>query len=161
MQNYKESVAYNFELFAPKEKTSEKENNVVAIPAAKTRAKNSTKAAAKPAARKAAGVTLCAAMALMMIFLRVYGEVQNAEVMEDINRTKATIETLKSEETRLQMELESAVTFTNVEKAAKELGMQKRDAAQTTYVMLSDEDNAEIVGGEEEQNLFQKLANLF
>ena len=159
MQNYKESVAYDFELFTPKEKKKE-QANIVALPEKNKAHSTKAKTKALPARRMVSSV-LVATLALMMIFLRVYGEVENAEVKEDIQSAQSAIEQLKSEETRLKMELETKVTFANVEKKAAEMGMQKRDDAQTNYVTLEGEDSAEIIEENGTASFFSKLANLF
>lgn len=139
MQNYKESVAYDFELFAPKK------NKVIELPETKQKAKTAARPKARLSAKSAFSVVAVSALILFMIFFQLYGELQTSEITDQITTVKGEIETLKSEEVRLNMEIETKVSYQNIEKLAAEMGMQKKNKSQINYVSLCDEDVAVVL----------------
>ena len=147
---YRENTAYDFERFAPK-------SRVVEIPDPPQRKKQTVKKGQASSDKKAAAaaslrqsVTFIAAVAavLLLVVAQLYCQLQNSEVVDAIGRTEKAIETLQSENTRLQVELEGKVSFTNMEEIAKSKGMQKMTVAQTEYINLCQEDTVEVIDGQ-------------
>ncbi len=141
---YRDSTAYDFELFAPKKK------EVVEIPVSarrqSTRAKSRKKSA--PLAKNRLVLVAAVVTVLLLMVAQLHCQLQNSEVVCEIDQTKTEIRNLKSDNTRLQSELSGVVSFTNMEKAAKEMGMQKMTVAQTEYINLNTEDSVEVIGNE-------------
>ena len=161
MQGYRDSTAYDFERFAPK-----KPNNIVQLPGSEPQRQKKSPAriqAEKKARQRAVlvKVVACATVLFLMIGLRIFGSIKQTELTAEIHSTKTSIERLKSESVRLEMELASAVAYTNLEKAAVDLGMQKQQPVQTVCLMLNDEDQAEIVNQETPTGLWAQLKAWF
>lgn len=156
---YRDNTAYDFELF-----TSKKE--IVEIPAPKS-AQHAAAVRKGQAARRKAGHTLkqrfvsaaAVSAVLLLVIAQLHCQLQNSEVVDQINQTEKAIETLQSEHTRLQVELEGKVSFTNMEKMAQETGMQKITVAQMQYVNLWNEDASEVVA--EQSGLLAQFKELF
>lgn len=161
--NYRGNEAYDFSLFEDKKRV-----NVVEIPdnekakREKIRKKNAvlSETNTRPALgfKRTLGIVCVGAMVLFLFFFQINGSVKATETTEEIYQTEKQIEALKSEEVRLQMELDSRVSFENIEKTAAEMGMQKPDSMQMRYINIYDTDTAEIT---EESNIFEKLSTLF
>lgn len=157
--SYRDSTAYDFDLFAPKK--------VVEIPDSPTAKKRKQSASRKKkgtqTGRKVLSgrLTTVAAVAavVVLIIAQLHCQLQNSEVVDQIYQTEKQIEVLQSENTRLQVELEGKVSFTNMEAIAKSKGMQKATVAQTKYVNLHTEDASEVVG--EDEGLLAVLAEWF
>ncbi|OJU10607.1 MAG: hypothetical protein BGN88_13755 [Clostridiales bacterium 43-6] len=148
MNYYKESVAYDYALFMPKE-----EKKVVQLPRQyqKQQAKVIKKAAAPKAkvlASNALGAlskVLTGAVILTIVVLLILTKVQISEVHDKIASAEKQIRVLDGETTRLNTELEKKISYKNIEQAAKELGMQKKQKTQVNYINISKEDCAEII----------------
>ncbi len=141
---YRDSTAYDFDLF-----TDNKKREVVEIPVAKPAPKKAART--QPAARtfKQRAVAVCAVAAvLLLVVAQLHCQLVNSETVDQIGRAQKKIETLESEQTRLQVELEEKISFTNMETTAKQLGMQKMSAAQTQYVNLHRQDESEVLSGQ-------------
>ena len=161
MQGYTNGAAYDFERFAQK-----KPNNIVRLPESEPqrRPKSRARILAQQRARRrilAAKTLVCATAVLLLVGFQIFGAIQQSEITAEITQTQTSIERLKSESTRLEMELASAIAYTNLEKAAADMGMQKQQSAQTVCVMLNDEDEAEIIQEEENTSLWAKLLAWF
>ena len=141
---YRDSTAYDFELFAPKKK------EVVEIPVSTRRKSTGAKSRKKSATLAKNRLVLVAAVVtvLLLMVAQLHCQLVNSEVVCEIDRTKTEIRNLKSDNTRLQSELSGVISFTNMEKAAKEMGMQKMTVAQTEYINLNTEDSVEVIGNE-------------
>lgn len=151
MKYYTDNLAYDFNMFLPKEKRQEeipesrRAENIIKLP------DMSGKAGAVRQKREAnrthvfAFVTslLIIAMVCSTIFLRV----QVTETESRIDAAQKQLSELESEETRLQMAIERKISFSNIEAAAAELGMQKKDRSQVNYIHSGGESWAEVVGG--------------
>lgn len=161
MQGYKDSTAYDFERFEQK-----KTNNIVQLPGSEPqrRPKSRARILAEERARRrvmTAKVLVCATAVLMLVGFRIFGAIQQSEITAEITATQTSIDRLKSESVRLEMEIASAVAYTNLEKAAADMGMQKQQSTQTVCVMLNDEDEAEIVQEEQSMSLWSRLMAWF
>lgn len=135
---YRDSTAYDFDLFAPKKK------EVVEIPTQRKNNKSRSRAKSKGLFQNRLVLVAAVVAVLLLIVAQLQCQLQVSEVVCQIDRTKTEIRDLKSDNTRLQAELNGKVSFTNMEKAAKEMGMQKMTIAQTEYINLNTEDTVEL-----------------
>lgn len=152
MKYYTNNLAYDFDLFMPKEKRpAEQENpgNIVRMP----RKTESRKMTAKKAAASAGVITqklsaiLTSVLVLSMICLSIYLRVEITEVNDQISKAQTALAEQKSEETRLQMELERKISFKNIEQAAEAMGMQKKNRNQVVYIRTHEQNKTEASGG--------------
>ena len=139
---YRDSTAYDFDLFAPKAK------EVVEIPAHRKNTKTRSRAKTKGLLQSRLVIVAAVVAVLLLVVAQLHCQLQNSEVVCEIDRTKTEIRDLKSDNTRLQSELNGKVSFTNMEKAAKEMGMQKMTIAQTEYINLNTTDSVELADGD-------------
>jgi cell division protein FtsL len=140
---YRDNTAYDFEMFSPKKK-------VVELPVSapsKKRTSSAKKTAAQPAKRSSVLAIGAVAIAFLLIIAQLHCQLKNSEVVDQIYQTEKAIETLQSENTRLQVELDGKVSFSNMENTAKSMGMQKITVAQMEYVNLCTEDTIEVNEG--------------
>ncbi|MDD6236331.1 MAG: cell division protein FtsL [Clostridiales bacterium] len=118
---------------------------------------------AKPAAKPMSPVKVL--LFLMVIiglsFSVMYSRAQLNELGAKVNSAAKELETLKSENIRLQTELEDRISLKNVEEyATVELGMEKMDASQVEYVTLSGGNQVEITENND-SSVWQKIKNFF
>lgn len=142
------SLAYDFDLFMPAEKAqpaqspAPRRQNVVRMPARRDRRRTE---AAKGLAGRISSV-LMAALVIAMLCATIFLRVQITETTDQISKAQAALEEQKSEETRLLMEVENKISYKNLEEAAKELGMQKKERDQVTYIRTNPDSKGEVVG---------------
>ncbi len=106
------------------------------------------------------------AMIFSALFVISY---RNSKINESFNKNadlKQSLAVTKKENEQLQVNIENSLNLSNIEKIAKEkLGMQKLDNSQKVYVSLPKKDYiepaVEKVTIEENQNIFQKILNIF
>ncbi len=138
---YRDNTAYDFEMFTPKKK-------VVELPESRPVKKRSSaslkKTAAQPASRSRLLAVGAVVATLLLIVAQLHCQLKNSEVVDQIYQTEKSIETLQSENTRLQVALDGKVSFSNMESTAKSMGMQKITVAQMEYVNLCTEDTMEV-----------------
>lgn len=143
---YNDSLAYDFEMFMPKEKTRQ-EDNIVKMPTPKV--KERTK---RQAATRSLSVSAFAVMASVMILAALCGNIflrlQINEVNSNINNMKTQINAVDSEKTSLDMEMEKRISYSNIEIEATEMGMQKKDKSQVKYIRVNEDDTAVTKDGE-------------
>ena len=98
--------------------------------------------------------------AALVAFSILYSKVQLSEYTSMISETETQIEQAKRENARLSAELDSLVTLDNVEKiASEELGLQKTQNSQITFISLNTEEMTEVA--EENDNVFISIKNWF
>ncbi len=161
--NYIYTDAYDFSLFEDKKKAP-----VVKIPENEKVKKDNrrkqnvavTHTSVRPALgfKKTITIISVGILVLMLFFFQIDGNVKATETTDQITKTEKQIEHMKSEQVRLQMELDGKVSYENIEKAAEEAGMQKPTATQMRYINIYDTDTAVITG---EMNVFEKFLALF
>ena len=94
-------------------------------------------------------------------FSVMYSRAQVNEMGSKVNSATKELEILKSENIRLQTELEEKISLKNVEEyATVELGMEKMDASQVEYVTLTSGNQVEITE-ESDSSVWQKIKNFF
>lgn len=132
---YKSSLAYDFDMFMPKEqrKSNDSPSQIIPMPTAK-KAKHRRTKAAKQALSGRAGITFALIGVLLMVCANIYIRAEITSINAQIDQVKSEIVELESEEVRLGMELERKVSYANLEQAAKDLGMQKIEKSQMVYI---------------------------
>ncbi len=118
---------------------------------------------AKPVAKPMSPVKVLLFLMLIigLSFSVMYSRAQLNEMSAKVNSVTKELETLKSENIRLQTELEDRISLKNVEEyATVELGMEKMDASQVEYVTLTDGNQVEITE-ENDGSVWQKVKNFF
>ena len=114
-------------------------------------------------ALKALGV---ATILLCFIGVIIYSRVKLDEVSRNINDTQKKLAVLESDNTALEMKLNSMVSLDKVEEYAQnELGMVKQEGYQVEYVDLSGNDKVLVSGGEQvpkdkEKKVLDKISNI-
>ena len=97
---------------------------------------------------------------LAVAFSVLYSKLQISEYTAMISETKNEIEQTERENIRLRSELDSMYTLDNVEQVAtQELGLQKTQSSQITYITLNTEEMTEVA--EENSNIFVSIQNWF
>lgn len=140
LKYYDNTLAYDFNRFMPREKQAVEENIIKMPSKAKKRAPRAISASA-------ASVLMAAFMVVAVcgsIFLRV----QITETSSKINDIKEEINVLDAEITKLNVEFENIISYTNLEQSASEIGMKKMDKSQVVYMRVNSSDAALTGNGE-------------
>ena len=142
MKYYKESLAYDFDMFMPKAQPQTREkDNVIKLPKANVKRNAKRKSAAKQVS-----VSLFAVMTAFFVLAalcgNIYMRIRINEVNSMINDVQEEINTLSGEATSLEMELERRITYSNIELEATEMGMHKMDKSQVKYIRVNDKNTA-------------------
>lgn len=158
---YVDSLAYDFDMFMPKEK---REDNIIELnrikkvkqPQRDRRAAVSQRPAEKAQARsvKMALSRKLSIAAVVVFFLgifcaNIYLRVQITETSTRIDKTEAMLDKAKSENVNLEMQMENRVSYKNLEQSAETLGMQKAEKYQVNYITVNQEDKSEVLTDKE------------
>lgn len=149
------NLAYDFELF------SEKKSNVIDINEVRARQEkiNEQRRSNEKVVWSVAAFVrnfVLVSFVIGVLCMGIYTRGEITEIKSEIEQTKTQIEALKSEETRLNMQIEAALSVKNIEAEAQMMGMQKQEKAQTSYLVLDSVDEAQVIGAQE-QTLLEKL----
>lgn len=142
---YVDSLAYDFDMFLPKEK---KKDNIYDINSVRKNVRNEkdkNAVAVRHAIRSRIGIIATVAFLLGVICFNIYLRVEITETSSQISKMETTINKAKSEQTQLEMDVERITNYTNIEEAAAKLGMQKAEKYQVTYITVTNGDKAETV----------------
>lgn len=148
---YNDSLAYNFEMFMPKEKPVEKTDNVIKMPQTAKQRRKRVKAANKSVSISVSAVLICASIVAILcanIFLRA----RINEINTEITEANATLNSLDAELTLLNVRYEKIVSYTNLEQSAVNFGMKKMSKNQVVYIHVNDTDCAVTQSGEKVQS---------
>lgn len=142
---YNDSLAYDFEMFMPREKRAQRPDNIVKLPSAKVR----TKAKAVPRRLTVSAFAVMASFILLAglcgnIFLRL----KINEVNSKINDMKKEVDVLNSYKTSLEVGLERKISYYNIELEATQLGMTKMSKDKVNYIRVNDKNTAITNDGE-------------
>ncbi len=143
---YNDSLAYDFELFMPREK-SVNTDNVIKMPQKKTVKKQRKAKAQKTVSVSVAFVLLCTFFLAALcgnIFLRI----RINEVDSQINDINVEINEMNADHTKLFVEMEKIISYNNLEQSAEVLGMKKMDKDQVVYIHVNDRNTAITSNGE-------------
>lgn len=95
-------------------------------------------------------VILCALFIVGLLSAKLYSDVQLNELTDKASKMKKELETLKSEEIRINVLLEKRTDLREIErKATEELGLKKIEKYQVEYISLPSKDKAEIIAEQE------------
>ena len=146
LKYYDTSLAYNFELFMPAEK---RKAEVLPMPTVKKQAKKRVKTKNKNKAVLSSRVGLIAVTALFLIMLccNLVLRAQITAAESEINEINEQIAVMESEATRIGVELEKKLSYSNLEQAAYGLGMRKMDKSQVVYIKTNEQNKAITSGG--------------
>ncbi len=112
----------------------------------------------KFAARMVASVVLLVGLTLAMLYSRAV----LATVNEDIGVKTSELNTLNSEYTRLQTELDAKISLRNIEEyASANLGMAKVEQGQVQYVNIEQGESVTLYNTSGENNIFQRVKQWF
>lgn len=142
LKYYNDSLAYDFEMFAPK--TAEKKqtrDNIVVMP--KQAANNKKR---KAAATKKLSAPMAAIMLTVFLLAGFCGNIalrlEINEVNSQINDMRSAIAELDSEKTSLEVEMQRRISYSNLELEAIQLGMQKPEKENVVYIRVNDKNAA-------------------
>ena len=150
MAQYGDNLAYDLSLFEEKKETAAPEKQPEKQQE-KLRERNSLKLL-----KIAAAFSVCAFLAGAILY-------SNATLAELNSRSFALekqLATLKDEETRMNVELDSRVCMKDIDEyITDDLGMVKLEKYQVNYIDLSEDDS--MVVTQEEKNLWQRIGAFF
>lgn len=144
---YNDSLAYDFEMFMPKEKKAEPKDNIVVIPKA-NRASGVRRCSAAKAMSASAFSIMAAVFMLMALCGNIALRLEINEVNSEISDMKAAVAELDSEKTALEVEMQRRISYANIELEATQLGMKKMSKDQVVYIRVNDKDAAKTTDGE-------------
>ena len=159
MYNDNTNLAYDLSLFDTDEETERMRRQREEKKKESTKIKLSEK---KSIGRNGSAVAALAAVSFVAViaFALLYSKVQISDYTSMISETKNAIEQTERENIRLQSVLDGMYTLDNVEKMASEqLGLQKTQSSQITYITLNTEDMTEVA--KEDSNIFISITNWF
>ncbi|MEE0841196.1 MAG: hypothetical protein U0L72_11745 [Acutalibacteraceae bacterium] len=146
LKYYNDSLAYDFQLFMPKEKPVQTGDNIVKMPESRKNRRMAKRAASQFSVSVfsvVAAVILIGALCANLV-LRIGVN----ELNSDINKAKSELAMKQSESVALQMEYENRISYINLEAEATALGMRKLDKNQVVYVRVNDKNMAKNGDGE-------------
>lgn len=144
---YNDSLAYDFEMFMPRTAVkAEPRDNIVVMPKVAAAAKKRKAAATRTLASPITFV-LCAVMVLAGLCGNIALRLEINEVNSEINDVKAAIAELDSEKTSLEVEMQRRISYKNLELEAVQLGMQKPEKENVTYIRVNDKNAATVSDG--------------
>ena len=135
---YNDSLAYDFEMFMPKKK--EQQTEIIKMPS--SRAKRNAHTRASKRVSRTLSLVLLGAFFVSFICANIALRVEISETNSKIHDAKTTLAALSGEETRLDIQLESIISYTNLEEAAKAIGMKKMSKNQIVYIRVNDQNKA-------------------
>ncbi len=138
------NAAYDFSLFEPKSDQISLADSAVEPTAVKKQVRKvKRRSLAHP--MQAVRWTAAAAAVIIALCAIMYCNVQNTKLNDQVESMKTKLNAAKSEEVRLDMQLQSRSTLSNVESyATNTLGMQKITPYQVEYIHLEGNDKVEV-----------------
>ena len=143
LKYYTDSFAYDYDIFAPKPVA--KNADILKYPeqSKKKRQRSKVSTVKGDMMRKSIVAVLLLAAVFGSLFLRA--EISSTRTkIDSINKE---IVELESEVTRLSVAVERKISLANLEQAAANLGMQKCEKSQVTYIKTNQLDTAGTVDG--------------
>ena len=105
-------------------------------------------------------VFIAGVLALILFSVVINSYVQLNEVYSDISTANSDLNILRSENVRMQTELEGKASISNIKDYAEQhLGPQPLNKSQIQYLQIQTQDS--VVIEEEEQNIFVKIKHKF
>ena len=160
MYNDNSNLAYDLSLFDTDEETEKKRRE---REKQKKEQQEKTKLSQKRSIGRngsAIGALVAVSFAMIIAFSVLYSKLQISEYTSKISESKSEIEQMERENVRLRSELDSMYTLDNVEQiASQELGLQKTQSSQITFITLNTEEMTEVA--EDNNNIFVSIQNWF
>lgn len=101
---------------------------------------------------------LAASLVVAVIVATLCSRVVLTELSTQISRSKAELESISTENIRLEAEVEAKLSARNVEEyATQKLGMSTLDKSQITYIKLNDGDEVELTESSPKAGLLDQL----
>ena len=139
----------------PQERSSKKKQTVVKKEIKKVAPKKKLKSNIKTIA--------CICFVFASLFVVSYRNSQINQRFNENEKIKSDLAAIEKQNEQLKVNLENSLNLSNIEKSAKEKGMQKLDNSQKVYVSLDKQDDvkqaSEEVVMEDNQNWFEKFLN--
>lgn len=135
---YNDSLAYDFELFMPREK------KVKTVEQPKQKKKTRPRQKFKVDAVTVWLSVLCFTLILSSLFVRV----SIVETDAQISKLEQEITALESEKTRLMCEYARITSYANLEEEATKLGMRKATKDQIVYIRVNEHDKVVLANGD-------------
>ena len=105
-------------------------------------------------------VFIAGVLALILFSVVINSYVQLNEVYSDISTANSDLNILRSENVRMQTELEGKASISNIKDYAEQhLGLQPLNKSQIQYLKIQTQDSVVIEEGE--QNIFVKIKHKF
>ena len=146
LKYYNDSLAYDFEMFAPKTAPApKKKDNIVVMPGASVKKR---RAAATKRLSAPVSLIMCAIFVLAGLCGNIALRLEINEVNSQINDVKKQIAELDSEKTSLSVEMQRRLSFANLEFEAVQLGMVKPDKENVIYIRVNDKNAAVTNNGD-------------
>lgn len=144
LKYYNDSFAYNYEIFAPSVK---KKAEIHDYPGKGSKNKAKAASASKINMTLVRNIVI-SAMVVAAVCSSLFLRAEISSLGKEINSVNKEITELESELVRMSVEMERKVSVTNLEAAAIELGMQKCEKSQVTYIQTNNTDTAENENGQ-------------
>ena len=144
---YTDSLAHDYSMFMPKEREEQKKADVIKHPNAKRKSAQKTKTVARSVSSMISLVAMCT-FVVAIVCANIYMRAEVTCVQSQINDAKSEISELDSEQTRLNCEIERQISYKNLEQAAEQLGMQKKERSQIVYIKTNTSNAAQDGKGE-------------
>lgn len=143
LKYYNDSFAYNYDIFAPAPK---KKAEIHEYPTEEKKTSKKAKTAVKERYILARNIII-SIMVVASVCASLFLRAEISSIKSEIDSINNEIVELESESTRLSVEMERKISVTNLEQAAIELGMQKCEKGQVTYIQTQNIDTAEGANG--------------
>ncbi len=159
MYNDNSNLAYDLSLFDTDEELERRRARREKEKQEKAKIKITEK---KSVGRNGSVIAVFAAVAFVVLvaFAWLYSKVQISDLTAEISDQKTELEQMERENVRLHSLLDSKFTLDNVEQiASQELGLQKTQSSQITYITLNTEEMTEVA--ETNTNIFVSIKNWF
>ena len=145
LKYYNDSLAYDFEMFMPKEQKRNRDN-IVAMPQIAHKQKAKTRAAARSLSPAVAAI-VCVVFIVAGLCCNIALRIKINEVNSEINDVKSAVAELDSEKTALEVEFQRRISYLNLELEATQLGMKKPSKEDVTYIRVNDQNIAKDANG--------------
>lgn len=156
---YNEGTAYDISLFETDETVEQEKSDIKKIDK-----KENTEVAVKKKKHNVFNIVLgvsFSAVAVTLVGIIIWGQVQLTELNQQISNAQATLEEQQSLYVQTEMKVEAKYSSDLVEENAQvSLGMSKADSYQKEYIAIDGGDKAEVsdLGS---SNIFENIANMF
>ncbi|MDD6808228.1 MAG: hypothetical protein PUD72_07285 [Oscillospiraceae bacterium] len=168
MASRNEAINYNrmnmYGSAAPKIRTPEPKRNPNELPRPRVvkKTRKQIKAEQRMSAVRTTKVLAICAVFFVLIAFQIYSQVKSDELDRELQSINSQIEILDSENTRLNMQLDSIISLDKVDAYARDnLGMVKVENYQVSYVDLSSGDIATVSGGKVHHSLWDTIKSYF